>query len=304
MYMVRWLLGAFAGVAMVGLVAPGCGSDATMPATSSASSTGGGDCGFACSECGQCVQEACATEIDKCNGDPECATYATCVFACPVAADGNADPACVAACPTGASSEAKKAAAALLACRGEGAGADCQACGVQENAPPTNPYLNQQCGGSTETNPCFICEDMNCCETYEACKAEPDCAAFKQCLVECPVTGDSLDSMCVYQCGQQHPAGVAQAAPLWSCMYYHCAFEQDMCAESSRDACEHCIYEGSCGDLRAYLTSTVDGFLLDLCILTCPLDDAACDSQCLDTYPSANDAWFNYAQCILAACPC
>lgn len=54
---------------------------------------------FEQTECVQCTQEKCETELHACEGDVECTELWTCVGACPVAPEGNApEDGCAQAC--------------------------------------------------------------------------------------------------------------------------------------------------------------------------------------------------------------
>ena len=302
--------GVVGAAAVIGLA--GCGADSADPgATTTAGTTAtgggggaGGSCGYGCSPCGECVKTACASAFAKCDGDPECPAYAACVLACPAGAAGDADPACVDACPTGTSSASKQAAAAVLACRTVGAGTSCAECHVTEHPPPKNALLNDTCGPTKETDPCFQCEEEKCCESQAACNAEPDCAAYKACFSACPAKDGSLDATCVYGCGTSHKNGANAFGGLYACMSYYCAIEQTVsrCDEAKRSPCQVCAFE-TCGDRSADLASAPGGFLLVRCIVTCAVGDEACDGACYAKYPAALDAYQRYGECIAAACP-
>ncbi len=273
----------------------GCSSDSGDGGAGGAA-TGSGGAGPATwgdGDCGACVKDACATQVNGCLADPECPAYLECLEACPTTEAGDADPECQAACPRGTGTESRRAAAALDACRDPGAGAACEACGTapRVDVPPFEE-LNQTCGASDDTNACFACQDENCCETLAACDAEPDCVAYKDCVRE---GGD------LYSCGVEHPRGVEVAAPGYVCAEYHCAVGMPSCDKGERDACFTCLYD-TCGAEWAALVRTRDGFLSFWCVAECAVGDNACDQACRDLYPAAEDAELQLGECLVAAC--
>jgi hypothetical protein len=141
--------------------------------------------GFGASACGSCVETQCASAITTCNSSAECSAYWSCVLGCGVDSSGNVDANCASACPRGSSSTGTTDEQALDQCRTTGAGASCAACGGDAGADGGNPIIHQMCTQVTDTTPCFTCEDNNCCNTYAACHADPECAAYKSCLVAC-----------------------------------------------------------------------------------------------------------------------
>jgi hypothetical protein len=246
------------------------------------------------------VHDACTAAFQGCSADPECPAYVECLDACPVGADGDAEPACEAACPRGTGTESLRAAAAIDACRDPGAGADCVACGVPDRTGvPPIPELNQTCTEpSIETNPCFVCQDEKCCETIAACNANPDCVAYKDCLRSFVGDGDPFNA-----CAVDHPGGVEGFAKGSVCGIYHCATDTEIgvCDPADRDPCLTCAYF-ECTEEWAALESTAEGFLLGWCVAFCPAGDTACDQACLDAHPSAVEAYIAFGECTFAAC--
>lgn len=297
--------GSVLGVVLAGLLSAACSSDegGAGGGSSSTSGTGTGGGGAApatwgASACGTCVHEACAGAFQACLSDPECPAYVDCLDACPVGPDGNVDPTCQAGCPRGTGTESLRAAAAIDACRDPGAGAECTACGIPaRSCLPDIPELNQTCTEpSIETNPCFVCQDENCCETIAACDANPDCVAYKQC------TRDNADADDPYNlCAELHPGGVQDAAAGITCAIYHCAVDTPSCDAAERDPCLECLY-CDCALEWSALERTADGFLLSWCIAACPVGDTACDQACLDAHPDSQERYLALAECVFAAC--
>lgn len=290
------------GVVLAGLLSAACSSEEDGTgggATTAATGSGGAPAAtWGASECGTCVHEACAAAFQACLSDPECPAYAECLDACPMGADGNVDPTCQAACPRGTGTESLRAAAAIDACRDPGAGADCVACGIPgRTCLPDIPELNQTCTEpSVETNPCFICQDENCCQTIATCDANPECVAFKQCLRDNAEANDPYNL-----CGAQHPDGVQDAAAGITCATYHCAIDTNGCDPDERDPCLDCLF-CDCAKEWAELERTAEGFLLVGCVGACPVGDTACDQACFDAHPSAQQGYLALGECLFAAC--
>jgi hypothetical protein len=287
-----------------------CGSDNQSSSTSTGGSGVGGaggaggaggsvDAGFGSSGCGQCVKEACAGVISECDSDPGCSAYLQCVYACPVAADGNVDPVCAVKCPKGSGSATEEAISNLTECRLSGPGASsCEACGIPETvATDGNPILNQMCAASADPNPCFKCEDENCCDTYKACAEDPECQAFKDCLKVCFETGKDT---CTFDCYMDHPEGVTHFAPRLTCLLTFCA-EKTACNNEEIDPCIKCS-NVSCAEEFADYNGDPMGYLFGECISLCPTADKACHDACADSYPSAAILVEPYSACMSKNC--
>jgi hypothetical protein len=296
------------------LLASACGCDG-QPSTSTTSSggaagegggggqggqggEGGGGEAYGTSAAGVCFAEKCASEINTCKADPECPAFLSCLDACPVDATGDADPACVALCPTGMGSQSMMAAAAVDDCRTNGAGAVCLAC-TSPQPEYTSPVLNQTCPDpSMETNVCFKCEDEKCCDTYVACKNNPECDALvKNCLALCAAG----DLSCEKDCVAQHPAGADDLGARFACMRVRCFAEQLMCDRCLREPAEVCLYD-TCGDAYAAYLSGPNGYAHEACIHACPVDDMACDQVCHADYPDAYMRFGALADCFATQC--
>jgi hypothetical protein len=244
------------------------------------------------SACGSCVKEACAPDVTSCGGDPECAAYLGCVYKCPNAATGDVDPACEAQCPKPTSSAGLKAMDRLGSCRSTGPGSHCPACGQVSGG---TGVLKQTCGKSTETPPCFICEDEKCCETYARCHANPACEAYKQCLLACP-----KGQKCEASCDEKHPGALKDWAPRMACMSVRCA---EPCLNGEPlDPCVKCATQ-DCADFYADLVSTPAGYLLQSCVAVCRTADEACITACKEKHPSAVTSLNTLLTCVLQKCP-
>jgi len=268
-----------------------CGDDGD---TSSTGGGGTGGAGYGDGACGACVKDACAGEIEACAGDPGCAQYLTCLYACPVDAAGDADAACAAGCTVPDSSTAEAARAAVEDCRGFGRGAtQCPACGAPEN---THPLLNQECAPSSDPNACFACEDEHCCETYAACEAGAECDALVECIRACPDAG--FDA-CKTQCEADHPAGVAGYGARIGCLLVFCA-DADACGNVPLDGCSKCI-NAKCADEFIACWANPECYLLSECSVPCGADEA-CIEACGAAHPDGAQAFGDYALCGTQAC--
>jgi|GEM_PF-3155217 len=269
----------------------GTGADASPPDASASAWSAGA--------CGMCVTGGCAAQRQVCDAEPSCASHASCSDACGADSGGSLDAACLAACPRGDSSVASRARAAYDACLG-GSGLDaCAAASCPKPAglpPPFVEVLDQQCGGSTETNACFKCEDLSCCKTYDACVAEPEC---KQGIQPC-ITTCKGDNACKSACYAAHPKGVAAWARRQACMSARCVTE----CGAQPDACYECGVRTSCRESNARCAADEGCFLLKACLdQTCPSVTDACVDTCKSKVPASAaalfDAWYS---CISISC--
>ncbi len=247
---------------------------------------------YGTSACGGCVKHSCSGEVGDCGGDPDCAQYLSCLYACPLTATGDADADCEKNCPRGTSSAAAQALGKLTACRATGGGAACAECGQVSGG---TGLLHQTCMASTETKPCFICEDQKCCDSYAKCHANAECDAMKVCLQMCP-KGMSCD----LDCYNQHPLGMVDWAPLSTCMLLLCA-APCLTPPAMVDPCIKCI-ASNCADAYADLGSTTAGYLAQKCIAVCATGDATCINGCKTKYPSAVKPLEALLACSLEKC--
>lgn len=270
-------------------------SDAGTDSTSS---------GFASSDCGGCVAQVCADAIASCAAQPDCAAYIECLNACPIGDDGNVDPSCEQACPRTSSTQGSKAAQQLTACRANGPGVQCSACG----GGGSSLLLHQKCTPSTDTNACHKCGDEHCCDSRADCHADPDCGAYQNCLVACSngttVDGGPIDAgsdagsfTCEAYCYAQHPRGLNEWAPLLTCVDVYCA---DPCG-GQPGACQKCT-TAHCTDLWTALYGTPQGYLLFACTAKCPQVTPDCAGACEKQYPQAKAAYDAWLSCALNNC--
>jgi hypothetical protein len=298
--MFRWKIALVCGAAIVAGCSGdegGTGGDAAASSTSDAVTSTGTSSGetWVNSACGACVHQDCRAAFDACSADPECPAYAACLDACPVGATGDVDPTCEAGCPRGTGTESRRAAAKIDACRDPGPGAKCSACAVSTRDGAAGiEILNQTCPAPpTSEIACIACQEQNCCETYDACLANAECAGYRECI---RAAGDYT-----VECAESFPAGVGLAAEDFLCATYHCAIDQDDCNGALREPCLQCAYT-SCTKEYVDFLATGNGFLLGNCVGACPVGDDVCDEACYDQFPGSIDAALAFGECALTAC--
>jgi hypothetical protein len=183
-----------------------------------------------------------------------------CTLGCPTGSGGDVDPACAAACPNPSSAEGIAAASALDACRTNDGALGCAACG---RVPA---LLQQQCPPSTETAPCPVCEDNDCCDSYNACQGDPSCMQLKDCAKVC------RDYACIYGCTLGAPSdAVVGYSSLLACLTMRCP----VCT-----AGECSCWGTSCAP--AYLACRTDAAcsLWLFCVRSCSAGDTLCADRC------------------------
>jgi hypothetical protein len=256
---------------------------------------------FGASPCGTCLQQACASQIAQCTDDPGCARYMTCLFACAVGADGNADPTCVSGCSAAGSSSSatSEAIGALSACFDTGPGALCVACGGDGGTGYA--VTHQNCSQVTlPSNPCYALEESKCCQTLDACAASTACQGLVQCFGACPSSdilpdagSDAGFPSCNEACIAQYPGGLATFVPFDICFNFEC-FPMPACG-GTPDNCIACL-AANCTQATIDMEVAPGGFGVYNCIIDCGAD-SACQSACKTQYPAAVKALEAYLAC-------
>lgn len=295
----KYVIG-FSCLVLVATISGACGDDEPSTTGDPGGIGGAGGAGgnavvpWNSNTCGTCVATECTVPLAACAGDPDCADWLECANACPAAEpDGDADPACEDACPISDSTAAEKARDNVLYCKRVGAGAEvCPTCG---HIKAENPWLNQTCSGSMDPNPCYACEDTNCCESYVQYAANPEAVIIKDCILACPVDDDD----CSYQCLLDHPDGVEDWGIRVGCLATYC-FDDDACGEVPLDACVECANQ-NCADVMMACNEDPECFLIAECIgrSTCVGD---CIQQCINDHPTAEDTFIQYSICAVNEC--
>jgi len=257
---------------------------------------------FEHSSCAACIQEACSAELTDCQSDPECTTYLSCLFACPVDASGKIELGCDDGCSTISSSEGALAQADLLSCRLYGAGASCEDCQLPNL--PFGPNVPQECSPTEPApNACRQCFWEKCCNTWDTCFAggNAECDALDLCLAPCESEVPFED--CIAACFELHPDGIADYLAHFTCAIEHCAADTaPACDLEARPPCDTCA-TGTCGPTYIAMLSTEDGFLLNACLEDCDEDsDVTCVEACFDAHPAAQAAGFLWGECVSFEC--
>jgi hypothetical protein len=239
--------------------------------------------------CGVCFAQNCASQRDACAGDPDCASYLTCLEACEAEPkDGPPDAACAGACQAPEGTAARAAYDNLDYCRTQGDGAKlCETCGFE-------PPQGQDCAPSTDPNPCYACEDENCCESYEAYAANPEAKAIYDCILTCT---QPPYAPCQEQCVLDHPDGAADWGARLGCNTVHCS-DTSTCGEVPLDACLTCVY-GKCGDPYQACSADAECFRIMLCTAACPDE---CAGECAAEHPDAAELYNDFALCAKNEC--
>jgi len=249
--------------------------------------------------CDDCDRSACNSERAACAGVATCASYLTCLGACPLDANSDADGACEAACAEGSGSAELEA---FRTCRTEGAGTTCADCpregsgGAGGGTPLcTSPgFLTQECGPDNTADACYHCMYENCCDSADAVFIEP---GPTQDLANCWL--DCGDPICEEGCYATYPDGIAEFAAWQACLNVACAEPEGPCAVS--DPCNECAFV-ECECEYASCLGSPDCFLGYICFSECDPDDVECASDCVDAVPANEPGLTQYFNCTLQRC--
>lgn len=277
--------------ALVLAALPACtssGSPSTTKDAGTDSSTWGA------SDCGNCVESSCTSEITDCTANPECAARLSCLRACPVGTDGNVDSKCETSCPTPNGSTGQTLATALDSCRQS---ASCTACGAAPSdagdAGCSIALLCEQCPAAPDPDPCLQCQHEHCCNAYANCEADSACHAFRQCwLSDCP--GSYTEAQCIEFCDQKAPGGYAKFAPILACGYMSCA------KTCSLPACYDCLAQ-HCAKEFVACEGDENCFRASECLAACG-STQKCLDDCAAKYPGSRDALLAEGQCAKNYC--
>lgn len=175
--------------------------------------------------------------------------------------------------------------------------------GADQEAGPPDPFTGtMKCGGVPVANPtCATCADERCCDQGEACAAEPDCLALRECRRGCAPE----DRPCQEGCEAIHPQGASLDAPLTACRMHECA---DDCFDGadvgcgfvvSPEACQDCATSACC---QIGYDARLDPAFWDYssCIVAC--SDAACFQQCADDHAAGATAYGAWIECLGTNC--
>jgi hypothetical protein len=146
---------------------------------------------------------------------------------------------------------------------------------------------------SPDPTACTECvQTGTCAAEFDTCASNPDCPLYSDCLAECE------DDACKQGCKDQFGGGPGDYERLQGCAYAGC---HAVCLDpgcpwvtQEGSQCEACINENCCVECTAAATDgeTMAGVF---CIQACA--DQTCVSDCLQTYPAANDRLTTFIEC-------
>ncbi|MEZ4228971.1 MAG: hypothetical protein R3B89_07400 [Polyangiaceae bacterium] len=249
-------------------------------------------------DCHVCYTEHCASALTECAYDPSCAAFRECVDGCEPSISGTPDVGCLQACGTRSSGEE------VIGCLAE-AEETCEACGGASDAGVDaaecgHSLLCQSCSTSTDTNPCWKCQDENCCESDQACRDDPGCLAYFNCIQSCAL--DSLRA-CELECDEQVGAEhFLKFNMKLSCVRLYCG-DPSQCGSEPLTSCELCL-DDRCARETVECDSDPQCARIGGCIANCT--DQACYDACYQRYAAGVPLFNASTECLLAECfePC
>ena len=298
--------------ACAALLCAGCtsnGEGGSGDASSEAPLVDDGASSFGSSGCGQCVEDACAPAVRSCNDEPDCVGYLGCLLSCPTGKDGNVDPACAAACAPGQSSAAVVAESTFNACRTNGPGADCSACGAVDGGP-AYALLHENCPHADNAgSACSTFTQNNCCDPYNACFADQGCSTIVSCYESCPADDILPDAgpdagfypSCIESCVAMAPQSLKLFAELNFCLT-QLAAEAPACG-GAPDPCVSCL-NANCAEQVLEQMEAPEGLGFGNCVPACSMPSTAqvCITQCAAEYPLGVVSFDAFVACSLNAC--
>jgi hypothetical protein len=274
------IFAACAGPAVPMKPAPDAGADASAPDVST----------FGSGECAGCLNATCASALQACAGDPECAAHLQCLFACPVEPEGGLPESCASSCPAPAGATGDAAKRALETCA-----TACPACGATE-VECAHPLLCQTCYPTSFPNDCGKCWFEKCCETFHPCNDQPECVAIENCFGDCPGT----ISDCFAYCFAQYPKYVDIYLEDHACFTHFCGEACDI-PSTLDEKCQSCI-DGPCVANRLECEIDPGCFLLSLCIGECGFDSPCVEACHAAADPHALELFEAYHLCKALKC--
>jgi hypothetical protein len=287
---------------LVALVAgSGCGSDAVAGGggAGGGGDGGAGDGSFGDSLCYACLGGACGEAFAACEQDPGCAGWLSCLEACPVGEDGDADAACEAACPADGTATVA-ARDGVVACRGEVRGLSCTACGPAAGSGGAGggdvtpicelpAIAEQQCAEVENENDCYRCNYDACCDSADLVFGGA-AGELGDCWLECETTE------CDAACFEAYPDQVDEFAGYQACLTVNC-LATDRCGTSG--ACALCQNHECTCELAA-CQADLECFLLLDCAGRC--DTPGCAQGCIDARPEGAAAFDALLVCTSQRC--
>ncbi len=268
------------------------------------------DASFGASACARCAFKSCAGEVTNCKEDSTCTTYLDCIDACEVGGNGAVDQACQGRCWNASPGIGSSTVSALSICIMNGPGASCAACGAGDAG--LGAILHQSCpADTTAASGCDECASEKCCNTKLACESDPSCATLFECENNC-INGlpdeagasaeppDGGGYACDLWCGAPANPGLDTFLKNLACTDLLCT-NPAVCPGGT--SCMACV-EQYCQSQYLDELTTHDGYLFENCAKECTeADAAACNDDCLTTYPSAEGPELELVRCAEAHCP-
>jgi hypothetical protein len=166
---------------------------------------------------------------------------------------------------------------------------------------------------------CASCLRDACAEPLDACKGEPDCTAWLECVDGCPVDPEGgVDASCEASCGDAPPvAGAAVQAALEGCQERAAAdctdcgsggagpgstlpvLNQHCQPSSADDRCERCLADECCVSESVCVLSD-ECAQVHSCINDC--GPASCWKACFDANPKGAKEVLERFVCLFAFC--
>lgn len=164
---------------------------------------------------------------------------------------------------------------------------------------PSKKIAAQVCQPSSDPNPCYACDDNNCCEVFQACQSNDHCKQIRPCIDDC---SGSL-SECTQQCFDKWPLGSELFAIRLACVTQKCTEE---CLGSPPNVCQLCTYE-KCSDENLDCAGDASCQVLSQCVGDCN-GSTKCINGCHETYGGLKTStkFERYLGCVIENCstPC
>jgi hypothetical protein len=174
--------------------------------------------------------------------------------------------------------------------------------------------------GSFADGDCYPCAERICAGPDAACRADPGCAVYRDCLLACPQLDDgSLDPSCADECEvvnnstserssqalrrclvgvdcQECLGDGGTAAPAPGDTRPECAPSDDNATE-----CSTCLW-AQCCDYEIACHATDQCFPFRDCVVDCGGVNAACIDQCGQEYPEGQRPLLQMIECAQEVC--
>ena len=180
---------------------------------------------------------------------------------------------------------------------------------------PGTPGAGARFGGSD----CRACQAEACATPEADCASEPSCAAFLDCVDDCPVADDGgVERDCAADCDAPARASLAiLARAVTTCREQGHGFScecgdkpitidllKQECAESAEtNLCYKCEDERCC-DTYSECKADAECDAYIKCLQACTLDSFGdCETECGDQHPTGWEKGLRRTTCVFARCP-